>query len=195
MTSVDRSKKLFLSPSEYPERWKHLLDQNETVLWQGRPNRDVSFNFKSAFIGIIGCAFTVVAFGSLIESYVKSDSTNTTFGIIFSMVGIAAIVDSIYEAYYKRNRTYYALTNKRAIVFIDSLIRSKNIKLFPIVKDTAFELKTEYDSNGKKLTSILFAKHIRFDEDGSHLEDIGFERLLDGQIVYNLMRKVQESSQ
>ena len=99
-------------------------------------------------------------------------------------IGLYLVLGQYIFAAILRLRTWYALTNRRALIVTEVL--SRKLRSWPITESTLLDY-----SPGEEAT-IFFATESISDSDGGLLHRrVGFEYISDGQKVYELMRKVQ----
>lgn len=165
--------------------WDGILDDDETILWQGRPDGSLQFDFsepKKLAIGAFFVSFSLIwMWGAL-----QAGGFFWIFGLLFFGNGLFNSVGVHFWKAYVRQNTYYTLTNKRAFIATD-LLGKKGLRSYPIEDDTQLEFQ---DGNTQ---TILFATITKHSKKGKpHTTLIGFEKILDGRNVYDLMRGLQK---
>lgn len=170
---------LYIDPS-----WDGILDPHERILWQGRPDSSTSFTAKNTGVALFGCAFAGFALFWMVMAS-QAGGYFWMFGLLHFLVGVGIILSAIFGSAYLRKRTWYTLTNKRAMIGTQLPIKGKGLKSYPITKDTELDFRDEQPA------SIFFAQKIKRGKNGSHTVNVGFERIDDGRKVYGIFRKIQ----
>ncbi|MEP5727836.1 MAG: aspartate carbamoyltransferase catalytic subunit [Sulfitobacter sp.] len=165
------------------DNWEGLLDPDETILWQGRPENGVKLEWKSAFEPFFFLFFTGFSVFWMIMAS-QAPGPFWMFGLLFFGVGMFNLVGKHFWKAYLRNGTFYTLTTKRAFIGTTTGTKRK-LESYPIRADTTLT----YEEGA--LSSIWFAQIITQTKQGSSPSDIGFERLADGKAVYAKFREVQ----
>lgn len=165
--------------------WEGILDDGETVLWQGRPDGAVKFRIGHVFTFIFGLAFAGFALFWMIMAS-SAGGGFWMFGLIHFSVGIGLAIGPPFWSAWRRRHTWYTLTDRRAFIATDMPLRGRKLKSYPIRADTVL------DYDGDDPATIHFAHEIRRSKNGSRRHDIGFERIDGGAEVYRMMRKVQQ---
>ncbi|TLP69129.1 aspartate carbamoyltransferase catalytic subunit [Parasedimentitalea maritima] len=166
------------------DQWVGILDDDEKILWQGRPDGGVSIKIQNILMAIFGTVFAGFAlFWMIIAS--KGGGDFWLFGLLHFSVGLALVLYSLFWSTFRRRRSWYTLTDRRAFIAINLPLRGKSLKSYPIASSSPLEL---IDGN---LSSVNFAEEVKSGKNGSYTVSIGFERLTDGREVYRLMRDIQ----
>lgn len=125
--------------TDYPG-WQGILEDGERILWQGRPEKGVRWldgDISGTFMGIVMVCF------ALFWMY-QAASMGTAmwlFGFVFLLVGgRQAISGNIIPAFI-RSRTWYTLTDRRAIIATDMPVRGRSLTTIPITSDTQVTLE------------------------------------------------------
>lgn len=167
-----------------PDGWAGILDEDETVLWQGRPDGAVKWKIAHIFSFIFGLFFAGFALFWMVMAS-KAGGAFWMFGLIHFSVGIGVSIGPPFWSAWRRRHTWYTLTDRRAFIATDVPLRGRKLKSYPINEDTVL------DYDGDSPATIHFAHEMRRSKNGSRRHDIGFERIEDGSEVYRMMRKVQ----
>lgn len=106
------------------------LVSGETVLWTGKPNTAVVFHKEDAFLvpfSLLWGGFAIFWEASVLGLVGAQNSSAPSFfvlwGIPFVVIGQYLIWGRFFVSGWKKRRTYYALTNRRAIVVQDGWSR------------------------------------------------------------------------
>ncbi|MEL6684624.1 MAG: aspartate carbamoyltransferase catalytic subunit [Pseudomonadota bacterium] len=165
--------------------WKDILDDDEHVVWQGRP--DAAFVLTPAMIGT--AIFAIFFAGFALFWMIGASFAGGifwTFGLLHFGAGIALLVGTLAGPSFIRKRTFYSLTNKRAFVAKDLPMKGRTLKSYPITQDT----QLEYRENDK--SSVYFSTETHKTDDATITKNIGFERINDAREVLRLMRNIQK---
>lgn len=187
---------------------REFLDPDEQVLWAGAPYRGLLFRGSDIFLipfslvwggfALFWTAMVILsAFGALGASGAESfKATLIPFllvGILFSIIGLFFIFGRFAVDIWRRKRTDYAVTNKRAIIINGFFGRS--FDFMPL--ERSLQIKV----SGKNRGSIRFGANYGFFDIARSLSYwIGpphpfvFESIDDVQRVYGIIRNAQESS-
>ena len=168
--------------------WENILDADENVLWQGRPDRKIVWKLAHAFTFVFGLAFAGFALVWMALAS-QAEGGYWMFGMIHFSVGLGIAILPPFWGAWRRRHTWYTLTDRRAFIATDLPFRGRRLKSYPIDDDTAIE----YDPGTP--ASIHFAHEYRRTKNGSRRVDIGFERIDDGDAVYRLIRDAQRGKE
>lgn len=167
-----------------PVGWAGILDDDENILWQGRPDGAVVWKIAHLFTGVFGLAFAGFALFWMVMAS-QAGGLLWMFGLIHFSVGLSIGIAPPFASAWARRHTWYTLTNRRAFIASDLPLRGRKLKSYPITDDTVLDYQA-----GDPAT-IHFAHEMRRSKNGSRRRDIGFERIEDGAEVYALLRTVQ----
>ena len=170
-----------------PAGWDGILDDGETILWQGRPGARVVWKLSHGFSLLFGLAFAGFALFWMIMAS-RAGGGFWTFGLIHFFVGLGLAFGPPWWSAWRRRHTWYTLTDRRAFIATDMPMAGRKLKSYPIDRNTALD----YAAGDK--ASIFFAHEYRRTKNGSRRVPIGFERLTDGEAVYRLIRDVQRKA-
>ncbi len=185
--------------SSHPPEWQGILDEDETILWQGRPANRVLVEFNSpmeAFLALFFVGFSLF----WMWQAMAAPGPFWMFGLLFLGVGLYNLVGQHFWKAHLRKSTFYTLTDKRAFIAKKTAMGQKSLKSYPIRADTALSIEEQ-----KGLSSIYFATEDVLVSRPSHWRvngmplnntsrsstDIGFELLEEGRDVFALMRSLQ----
>jgi len=105
------------------------------------------------------------------------------FSLVFTLVGLYLVFGIIIYNNYQKKRTYYAVTNQRVIVLINSFnkkVESKLISQIPVLNKT---VKTDgsgtiqFDNTGYKSVG----------SDSYRIEALSFDNIMDVDTVYRII--------
>jgi len=135
------------------------LDRDERIVWAGQPLQGIVFRPRDRFL----IPFSLVWCGIItlwMISAVQSSFFFAIFGIPFVLIGLFLLIGRFFFDARTRARTYYAVTNKRALVKV--LSRQVIFKEIQLNSDTAVELQ-EHPKSPNDMGSILFTSANLFD--------------------------------
>ncbi|PRY24331.1 hypothetical protein CLV78_103197 [Aliiruegeria haliotis] len=174
--------------SDAPPGWDGLLDDGEEILWQGRPSGQVSFRGLepgNVLTGLVMFGFAVFWISGAMRA---SIGDGNIFGIIFPLFGLPFLWVGFDKAggkvlidAYRRKRSWYTLTNRRAFIATE-ILGQRDRNSWPIHAGTVLDLEDG------ALQSIRFADRRKTARGQNR---IGFELIPDGREVLGLMRQIQ----
>ncbi|MCF6233181.1 MAG: aspartate carbamoyltransferase catalytic subunit [Rhodobacteraceae bacterium] len=170
-----------------PQGWESILDANEKILWQGRPDGAVTLRPRNILMLIFGLFFAGFALFWMVMAF-SAGGGFWMFGLIHFSVGVGIVFSAVFWGAFKRQRSWYTLTDHRAIIASDLPLIGKRLKSWPITAESVLELE-----QGPPDT-VNFAEKIKRGKNGSYTVSIGFERIESGQDVYRLLRDVQANA-
>lgn len=165
--------------------WAGILDDGETILWQGRPDGAVSLSVANVMTSLFGLAFAGFALFWMIMAS-QAGGFFWMFGLLHFSVGLGLAAGPIFWDAYRRRHTWYTLTSQRAFIATDLPLKGKSLDSYPITDDTPLSLV-----DGPP-TTIYFAAGLRRGSNGKKRHTkIGFERIAEGREVFRMMRQIQ----
>ncbi|SFR58796.1 hypothetical protein SAMN04488005_3059 [Yoonia tamlensis] len=171
--------------TKHDSAWDGILDADETILWQGRPDPKFMFKPTMIFTTLFGMAFAGFALFWMVMAG-SAGGYFWMFGLIHFAVGVGIIAGSILYPSYKRRRTWYTLTNRRAFIATVLPLLGKRLKSYPITEDT----QIEFQDNA--IPSVMFATETKRGKNSTYTVPIGFEHIPDARQVMTLLRSVQK---
>ncbi|SLN21669.1 hypothetical protein [Roseisalinus antarcticus] len=132
-----------------PPGWEDILDEGETILWQGQPRPGIvtrGWSFADTAMGIFFMVFSTVWIGMALN--ITSGFRNPPFfigifplfGGIFFCIGFWNAIGHRFWKSYMLTRTYYTVTSKRAFIATNPPFGGRSLKDYPIGKDSELEL-------------------------------------------------------
>lgn len=164
--------------------WDGILDKGEQILWQGQPVPGFTFQFAMIPIAGFGAIFAGFALFWMILA-ARTGGIFWMFGLIHFAFGVGLVVTTLFGTPWKRRRTWYTLTNRRAFIATDLPLRGRKLRSYPITDRTVLEF--DHQTPG----TISFA-HESAGSEGWHR--VGFDRIAESEQVYALLRKVQRGA-
>ena len=166
--------------------WEGLLDPDEHIIWQGRPSPKVQIRFNSLFEVPFFLFFTGFSIFWMAMA-AQGGGVFWMFGLLFFGVGAYNLVGQHFWKAYKRRKTFYSLSTKRA--FIASEVGGrKSLKSYPITAETQIEM------TNTTLGDIWFAHEYVKSNNGSTRSNIGFELLANPKEAYRMIRQIQQGA-
>ncbi len=136
--------------SQNPNIYNDLL-KGEVILWEGRPTPSINFNRKDLFLipfSIVWGSFAFYWEGLVVwQSIIKDTGMPLIFpiwGIPFVLAGMYFIFGRFIYKKIKKDKTWYFLTNKRAIIYCN--LGEKNINTANLSSTSTYNISTQ--SNG-----------------------------------------------
>lgn len=166
--------------------WEGILDDDETILWQGQPKPGLSLRPRHIGTLIFGLFFAGFALFWMRMAY-EPGTFFWAFGLIHFCAGLGVAFAPVVMPLISSRRTWYTLTDRRAFIARQSLFGQRKLKSYPITADTAIELETG------TVSSIYFASQTRRRNKRTYVDHIGFERLDDAAPVLRMIRDVQNA--
>ncbi|MCG7627077.1 aspartate carbamoyltransferase catalytic subunit [Epibacterium sp. MM17-32] len=164
--------------------WEGLLDAEEHVLWQGRP--DPGFVVSGSMIPFTIFGLIVTCFGAFWT--VGAMSFGVLLGItgLFPLgVGLYLLGAGLFWPSFSRRRTWYSLTNRRAFIATDLPFVGRSLRFWDIDSDTVIEFEEG------RYSTIWFHEETIGEGANAYPKRTGFERISNGREVLRLMRQVQ----
>lgn len=169
--------------------WTALIEPNETLIWQGRPDQRFFMPLYRAPDVVIGFAVLLISTLLLLSSAVSGRTELAGLFSIAAVFGAFQFTIPLLSDTLRARRSFYALTSDRAVI---ALSRRTSFVFKTVVLTDACEIVLE---NGA-LPSVFFSeKTVRVLSLGrgslkrKTVPD-GFERIKDGLEVYQLMRNL-----
>ena len=174
--------------NQAPEGWEDIFDYGEELLWQGRP--DTAFVWQKKHLQTTLLGLVITGFGVV---WITMTSTNGGYfwllGIGFLLIGPLLALAPPYMNTLMRGSTWYSLSNKRAFIATERKAVGRKLRAYPI--DPDFVLEFDHADPA----TIYFALEVRQSGSGPYTAKIGFERINDGQEVYDMMVAIQKGQQ
>ncbi|WP_422031344.1 aspartate carbamoyltransferase catalytic subunit [Roseovarius sp.] len=167
------------------DSWKGILDDDETVLWQGRPDGGMTLKAGNIMGFLFGLFFAGFALVWMVLAS-QAGGFFWMFGLLHFFVGVGIAFGSTFWSAWRRRHTWYTLTDRRAFIATDLPFRGRSLKSYPITKSTVI------DYDGGEPASIMFNHEMRRKKNGHYRVDVGFERIENGAEVYRMMRDIQK---
>lgn len=167
--------------------WDDILETGENILWQGCPAIHFRIRIGHVFTVLFGLAFAGFALFWMIMA-AQAGGGFWMFGLLHFFVGLGLAFGTPFYDRYRRQHTWYTLTNRRAFIATDLPLAGRKIKSFPINTGTVLDYR-ETDP-----PSIFFAHEYRQSKNGSRRIEIGFYGIHDGADVLSLMRGIQKGA-
>ncbi|WP_421725567.1 hypothetical protein [Bauldia sp.] len=181
------------TPAADPDRWRPYLNEDEHILWEGRPARGLRLDsirirqlaFGALFLGVF--AYLVLGPGRTRDDTLGA-ALSPTLGAALLLFGVVWTVAPVIWDVISRSRTYYAVTDKRALIGRGR--RRRRVKSYVVGPGT------EIDYRPGALADIYFAERRESVFAVSNLQalgfvKVGFRAIPDGDKVYHLLTGLQ----
>lgn len=129
------------------------LARGERIVWTGKPDERRMFTAADRFLipfSLLWLAFTVFwlldAMGVLPTGLVPDQPTFVVFGTVFLVMALYAAVGRFIFKRWMNANTYYALTNRRALIVQQA--RRRNLAVFPLDEISGIETSVQADGMG-----------------------------------------------
>jgi hypothetical protein len=191
--------------SETPTGWGGILEEGETIQWQGRPSSRIIWRdllSPQTFMGVFFCVFSAFWLKGVFWMMDRTPRNGATdmlvlfpfVGSVFFVAGLYMLIGRLLWDAWVRRSTWYTLTNKAAYVATQTFGRRK-LKRYrranmidPRLVDEhpgsvffASETQT-YSSRGRSR-----AGHMRQRRTHTYQIPIGFRQIDDPRAVYRLL--------
>ncbi len=168
-----------------PAGWEGILDEGETIVWQGRPDATVVLTVANVGGFLFGLFFAGFALFWMIMAS-QAGGGFWMFGLIHFFVGLSVAFGAMFWNAWRRKHTWYTLTDRRAFIATDIPFKGRKLNSYPITPDTVISYQAG------DLATLHFASEMRQGKNRNYTVPVGFERVPDGDEVYRLMRDIQE---
>ena len=157
--------------------------KDEKILWSGRPKQGFFLTGGDILVSLFGLIFLGV--GSLMEySAIQSfDIFLMIFSLPFLLFGLYMVLGSIIYKNYQKKRTYYAVTNQRVLVLINSFskkVESKLISQIPVLNKTV-------KKNGSGTIQFDNTGYMGTGRNSYRIEALSFDNIMDVDTVYRMI--------
>jgi hypothetical protein len=182
--------------------WEGLLEDGETILWQGQPDPNIDWRGIASPLSLFGLFFTLFSLGWMIFAGVLLGGTDTPilglifalFGLPFLGVGLYLVAGRLIVDAKRRQRTWYTLTTQQAFV-AEELFGHRGLKSHPIPEMTTVELVDGVPGD-VIFGSVTHNRPPRYAGSrkprkrlaGSTTERVGFFRIAEARKVWRLLR-------
>jgi len=168
-----------------PTGWEDIFEPGEVLLWQGRPDPKIVWqkgHFLPAILGlsVAGLGILWIFFTPLGDGY--ASILGVFLLLLAAFLGIGPPVMSAMV----RKATWYSLSNRRGFIAMNREQVGRKLSAYVIEPD--FDIKFD----GQDPATIMFAIEIRQPGSASYIAKISFDRIAEGQKVYDMMRSIQE---
>ena len=168
--------------------WEGILDDDERILWQGRPDPALVLEARNIMLALFGLFFGGFALFWIIGAASQGGPLFALFGLPHFLVGAGMVWGAIWWPSFRRRRSWYTLTDRRAFIATDLPIQGRRLQSWPINRGTRLELREGPPD------SVFFATRKKRSRNGTYTVPVGFERIPDGKQVLRLMRDIQKGA-
>ncbi len=162
-----------------------ILDRDERILWQGRPVFRLSLYPDSLPIFIFGLFFFVAAV-LMLAGYFETHRPRLQTAYPGLLIGAFFLLAPLARRFWQSRAACYMLTNRRALVVYQRPLGETTIRSHPINANTNLELV-----HRGRLSALWFFKEATDTNEGLMMKNIGFDEISDANVVYDLLRDIQ----
>lgn len=166
--------------------WENILRPDERILWQGKPDARIKWDFKQMPTAIFGLIFAGFALFWMTEAY--EAGAFWMFGLIHFFAGLGIGLGPILMAPFLATRTWYSLSNQRAFIATNMPLAGKELYAVEITPTLGLDFDGDDPGNirfrdtAKSLTGARQDSTPRFSE------------LPDAPQVFRLIRDIQRGT-
>jgi len=185
-------------PPRRGRAWEALLDPDERLLWQGRPNGGFHIGWRHGMLATLGVAVLALAVLLAVQGLAGlrtgADAAAAVLAVALGAAGFGlwCIVGPATADMLRRRGTAYALTDRRALIETDFM--GYGLAAWPIGPESPLVLV------GGRPASVWFAAVrrpeppllLRPSRRGTGEIPIGFERIADAETVLRLLEAIRE---
>jgi hypothetical protein len=157
--------------------------KDEKILWTGQPKKGFVFSGEDIFWILVGLFFI----GAVSFMGYNTDLFFIIFLIIFTLpfvlIGLYLVFGIIIYKNYQKKRTYYAVTNQRIIILINSsnkIVESILINQIPVLKKTV-------KNDGSGTIQFDYTGYIGTGENSQRIEALSLDNIMDVDTVYRMI--------
>ena len=173
--------------------WEGILDDDEKILWQGRPDGKFALEPKALIGGVFGVFFAAFAIFWMAMA-TMAPGPFWLFGLPFFFVGVSITYGAIYGPTMRRRNTWYTLTDRRAFIASKIPLKGKELKSYPIEPDTELGF-IEGDVSTIHFATEQKRRHHESGRSSYYEVPVGFERIPEGRKVYGMIRDIQKGAE
>lgn len=185
-----------------PEGWEGILEEGETILWQGRPVTGVRLQDFFSFPLIFGLFFTgfSLVWITMARMMTRGEefSIFPLFGLPFLLVGLYVSFGLPFGKDYVRKRSWYTLSDRKAYVATD-LFGRRRLKAVPYAEMNILELEDGSPGSVTFKREVSVSHYTRRSRNGGRSRrtqttttNTGFERIEDARAVYRMIAARRE---
>lgn len=185
-----------------PEGWEGILDEGETILWQGRPVTGVRLRDFFGFPLIFGLFFTgfSLVWITMARMMTRGEefSIFPLFGLPFLLVGLYVSFGLPFGKDYVRKRSWYTLSDRKAYVATE-LFGRRRLKAVPYAEMNILELEDGSPGSVTFKREVSVSQYTRRSRNGGRSRrtqttttNTGFERIEDARAVYRMIAARRE---
>lgn len=177
-----------------PTGWEGILDEGETILWQGRPDTQIVWSSLLSFQSFFG-----LFFGGFAAFWISMALLGVReaggifilfplFGVPFLLAGLYSFIGHIFWNAYVRGRSWYTLTDRAAYIATE-IFGKRRLKTYPYADMQPPELQDNTPG------SVIFAEDITVHSNRrrgrtrrlTQRVPVGFMRIDDARAVYRIL--------
>lgn len=124
-------------------KFENELSTNEEILWTGQPNDSMHFTKSDLFFIPVSILWLAICFW-MRSTANTAGLSNILLDLVFPAVGLYYLFGRFILKNYRKKKTYYAVTNKRAIVVSEAFAREVTSYFF----DHTSKIRKSLRANG-----------------------------------------------
>lgn len=128
-----------MTMADYPG-WQGILEPDERILWQGQPARGIRFETEDLTRTLMGIFMLCFALFWMWNAAQGGGVIFALFGTPFLLIGLREALQGNVVAAYVRSRTWYTLTDRRAIIATDMPVQGRRLTTYPLGPAAGIEL-------------------------------------------------------
>jgi hypothetical protein len=146
----------------YESLFERDLDPNEKIVWTGQPDARRVFSLADLFLvpfSLVWGGFALYWEASVLgwTGGPPAPPAFAAFGVPFVVLGLYFIVGRFIYQYWVKRNTYYALTNRRALIVRQ--LRGRHVDSIPLASIPSLSTSTRSDGSG----TVIFGPSTFFD--------------------------------
>ncbi|MCA0204416.1 MAG: aspartate carbamoyltransferase catalytic subunit [Proteobacteria bacterium] len=180
-----------------PQGWEGILEEGETILWQGRPVTGVRLRDFLGLPLVFGLFFTGFSLVWIAMARLMTQGEDFSvfplFGLPFLLVGLYVAFGLPFGKDYLRKRSWYTLSDRKAYVATE-LFGKRRLKAVPYAEMNILELEDGTPGSVTFKREITVSQYTRRNRSGGRSRrsqttttNIGFERIEDARTVYRMI--------
>jgi hypothetical protein len=163
----------------------YLLDSDEQALWWDRPDPSCYARQQAGRAVFVGVFFVGIASFMVVKAIEGGSYFGALFCACFVAVGLYAMSEPL-RRYFQARDVVYLLTDKRAVVADERVVKSVSIPLIKAIEVTR--------TAGPFADVLYFDRVVKGDENGDTFVRDGFIGITEAEAVGREMRRLQAAA-
>jgi hypothetical protein len=165
--------------------WEGILEEGETILWQGRPDPAFALTREDIVPMVFGLVFSGFALIWMAIA-MTGGSFFWMFGLIHFSAGLCMTIYSLLRDTVARRYSYYTLTSRRAIIGLSYPWRAPSLRKFRLTHTR--KISTDH------VHTVTFGPPGRSKRHPLPTCAPQFTRIDEAENVYHLMQQIQKET-